>query len=94
MGELAGAYNEAGIERGAGGGAVVGTVKGDMGAAERRVEAMSTGVELTPEEAGYVLGLLKEHVEYYRLLAGNLKCSEANRARWEFLEGLWVKLVG
>jgi hypothetical protein len=51
------------------------------------------GIELTPEEAGYVLGLLKEHLEYYRALAGNGKCSEANRAKHRMLEGLWVKLA-
>jgi hypothetical protein len=55
---------------------------------------MSLGVELTPEEAGYVLGLLKEHLEYYRLLAGSLKCTEANLAKHRMLEGLWMKLVG
>jgi hypothetical protein len=55
---------------------------------------MSLGVELTPEEAGYVLGLLKEHLEYYRLLAGNWKCSEVNRAKHRMLEVLWMKLVG
>jgi hypothetical protein len=72
----------------------VGTDKGFMGAAGAREVAMSLGVELTPEEAGYVLGLLKEHLEYYRLLAGKLNCSEANRARHRMLEVLWVKLVG
>jgi hypothetical protein len=72
---------------------VVGSVKGIKGAAEREV-GMSLGVELTPEEAGYVLGLLKEHLEYYRLLAGSLKCTEANLAKHRMLEGLWMKLVG
>jgi hypothetical protein len=51
-------------------------------------------IELSAEEAGYVLGLLKEHLEYYRALAGNLKCTEANRSKHRMLEGLWVKLVG
>jgi hypothetical protein len=50
-------------------------------------------IELSAEETGYVLGLLKEHLEYYRLLAGNGKCSPKNLARREFLEGLWVKLA-
>jgi hypothetical protein len=72
----------------------VGSVKGFKGAAEWREVAMSIGVELTPEEAGYVLGLLKEHLEYYRLLAGNGKCSEVNRAKHRMLEVLWMKLVG
>jgi hypothetical protein len=71
----------------------LGPAKGYLGAADWEV-AMSLGVELTPEEAGYVLGLLKEHLEYYRLLAGNGQCTEANRERHKFLEGLWVKLVG
>jgi hypothetical protein len=51
-------------------------------------------IELSAEEAGYVLGLLKEHLEYYRALAGNLKCTDANRAKHRMLEGLWVKLAG
>jgi hypothetical protein len=51
------------------------------------------GVELTSEEARYVVGILKEHLEYYRLLAGNGNCSEINRGRHRMLEGLWVKLV-
>jgi hypothetical protein len=50
-------------------------------------------IELSPDEAGYVLGLLKEHLEYYRLLAGNGNCTAKNRAMKEFLEGLWAKLT-
>ena len=50
-------------------------------------------VELSPDEAGYVLGLLKEHLEYYRLLSGNGRCTAANDARREFLENLWLKLA-
>jgi hypothetical protein len=50
-------------------------------------------VELSPEEVGYVLGRLKEPLEYYRLLAGNAKFSAKNRAQLKFLEGLLVKLV-
>jgi hypothetical protein len=71
----------------------VGADKGYMGAAEREV-GMSLGVELTPEEAGYVFWLLKEHLEYYRLLVGNGQCTEANRAKHRMLEVLWMKLVG
>jgi hypothetical protein len=93
VGELADTCNGAGVEPGAGGAAALGSDKGFMGAAEREV-AMSIGVKLTPEEAGYVLGLLKEHLEYYRLLAGNGKCTEANLVRHKFLEVLWMKLVG
>jgi hypothetical protein len=50
-------------------------------------------VELSPEEVGYVLGRLKEPLEYYRLLAGNAQFSAKNRAELEFLESLWIKLV-
>jgi hypothetical protein len=50
-------------------------------------------IELSAEETGYVLGLLKEHLEYYRLLAGNEFCSAVHRAKREFLEGLWMKLA-
>lgn len=48
---------------------------------------------LDPAERGYVLGLLKEHLEYYRTLAGNGKASEATRGKLAFLEKLWLKLV-
>jgi hypothetical protein len=50
-------------------------------------------VELSPDETDYVLGLLKEHLEYYRLLAGNGNCTDKNRAMMEFLETLWFKLA-
>ncbi len=50
-------------------------------------------VQLSPEEAGYVLGLLKDHLEYYRVLAGNGKCSAKNRELHKLLEGLWLKLA-
>jgi hypothetical protein len=49
-------------------------------------------VELSVEEAGYVLGILKEHLEYYRLLRGNERCTGQTRAKHELLEGLWEKL--
>jgi hypothetical protein len=53
----------------------------------------SVKVELSEEEVGYVLGLLQGHLEYYRLLRGELKCSEGNLAKHELVEGLWVKLA-
>jgi hypothetical protein len=53
----------------------------------------SVKVELSAEEARYVLGLLKGHLEYYRLLRGELKCSPGNLAKHELVEGLWVKLA-
>lgn len=49
-------------------------------------------INLEPEEIGYLLGLLKEHVEYHRLLAGNGKCSQKNKDRHRFLETLRAKL--
>ena len=50
-------------------------------------------IKLQPEEIGYLLGLLKEHVEYHRLLAGNGKCSSKHREQHRFLETLWAKLA-
>jgi hypothetical protein len=49
-------------------------------------------LELSVAEVGYVVRLLKEHVEYYRVLAGNGNCSAQNRVRWELVENLWRKL--
>jgi hypothetical protein len=54
---------------------------------------MSDKPELNPEERAYLLRLLKEHLEYFRLLAANPKCSDANRAKYRMLETLWQKLV-
>lgn len=53
---------------------------------------MSIDVKLSPEETGYLLRLLKEHVEYFRALAGNVKCSHANREKHHLVEILWRKL--
>jgi hypothetical protein len=49
-------------------------------------------VQLSPDETGYLLGLLKEHLEYYRLLSGNGKCTAISRARLAMLEALEIKL--
>jgi hypothetical protein len=48
---------------------------------------------LSPEEAGYVLGLLKEHLDYYRALVGSARCSQKNRELYELVLGLWEKLA-
>jgi hypothetical protein len=50
-------------------------------------------ITLDPEETGYLLGLLKEHLEYHRLLAGSSKCSQKSRDRHRFLETLSSKLL-
>jgi hypothetical protein len=50
-------------------------------------------VELSPAEIGYVLGLLKDHLDYYRVLSANGNCTEKNRAMKDFLENLWMKLA-
>jgi len=49
-------------------------------------------IDLESEEIGYLLGLLKAHLEYHRLLAGNGKCSDKSRERHQFLETLTTKL--
>jgi hypothetical protein len=54
----------------------------------RRVKS----VELSPDETGYLLGLMKAHLEYYRLLAGNAKSTPATRARLAMLQALEIKL--
>jgi hypothetical protein len=48
--------------------------------------------KLSPEEANYIRTLLKEHLDYYRLLAGNPKCSQKHRALHELCEKLMLKL--
>ena len=48
---------------------------------------------LSPDEAGYVMGLIREHLEYYRMLADNPKCTQQNRKRYELVLGLWEKLA-
>jgi hypothetical protein len=53
---------------------------------------ISDNLVLSPEESGYLRGLLHEHLNYYRLLAGNPKCSPSNRAKLAMLEALWLKL--
>jgi len=49
-------------------------------------------LKLEPEEIAYLLGMLKEHLEYYRLLTGNGKCTPAHKDRHRFLETLGAKL--
>ena len=47
---------------------------------------------LSPQEKQFLTGLLKEHLDYYRTLAGNSNCSAANREKLVFLERLVAKL--
>lgn len=46
-----------------------------------------SAIELTAEEKSYIVKLLKEHVDYYRLLS-----SASNRAKYKMLERLMGKL--
>jgi len=50
-------------------------------------------VKLEPEEIGYLQGLIKDHLEFYRLLAGNGKCTQKHKDRHRFLETLNTKLM-
>jgi hypothetical protein len=59
----------------------------------RTVKVYDQEIKLSPDEARYVRRLLKEHLEYYRLLTSNLRCTPANKATGEFLEALWIKLA-
>lgn len=47
------------------------------------------GAQLSAEEVAYILGILKEHLNYYRLLD-----SDKHRKKRALLEGLWAKLQG
>jgi hypothetical protein len=50
--------------------------------------------ELTSEEARFLLRLIEEHREYWRVLAGSSKASGQSRARHELIEVLARKLGG
>jgi hypothetical protein len=50
-------------------------------------------VELSAEEVVFFQRLLKEHVEYYRVLARNENFTPGNRAKKDFVENLLRKLV-
>jgi len=49
-------------------------------------------VDLTPEEATFILSLLKEHLIYYRMLAGNPRCSDRTLLKKALVEKLVHKL--
>jgi len=49
-------------------------------------------IELSPEERTYLRKLLKEHLDYFRTLAGSAKCTAPSRAKAQMLEALWAKL--
>jgi len=46
------------------------------------------------EEAGFLLRLIGEHREYYRVLAGSSSSSGQSKKRHEMIEGLARKLEG
>lgn len=59
-----------------------------------RIEPMmDKPVTLSPEEIGYLMGLLQEPLNYYRTLAGSSHCTDSNREWHAFLQGLWTKLA-
>jgi hypothetical protein len=47
---------------------------------------------LTKEQIDFLLCLLKEHREYYRLLCGSSQLSTGNLGRHKFIESLWNRL--
>jgi hypothetical protein len=48
---------------------------------------------LHPLEAAYLLALLKPHLDYHRLLAGNTHFTDASRNKLLALEALAAKLA-
>lgn len=52
----------------------------------------SSQVSLSSEEKSYLLGLLKEHLDYYQLLATRGKCSAKHQASAALVQTLWIKL--
>jgi hypothetical protein len=90
MGELADTVNDPEFGPRAEGTAPVGADKVGMGTAGRQMELSD---KLSAQEREYLSRHLKGHVEYYRLLAGNSKCTAASRAMREMLEGLWMKVT-
>jgi hypothetical protein len=49
-------------------------------------------IELAKDEISYLLILLNESRNYYRILAGNANCGERNRQMFGLVERLWQKL--
>lgn len=49
-------------------------------------------IELSEEEAGFLRGLLKGHLEYYQTLAANSQSRGMKAEKLGFIEGLWEKL--
>ena len=49
-------------------------------------------VNLTHEERSYLAGIIKEHLEYYRLLCGHPRASQKNKDWYTFCKALSAKL--
>lgn len=54
--------------------------------------SISRPVSMSLEEIRYIEDLLREPLNYYRMMAGSSKCSEFNRNRHQLLDGLSQKL--
>jgi hypothetical protein len=50
-------------------------------------------IELSQKEPSYILGLLKQHVDYYREISGTNLCAPKTRAMYEFVEAHVLKLA-
>ena len=50
-------------------------------------------ITLSPEETGYLLGLIKEHLEYYKMLSGHAKGSERHKRLYKMLNDLSIRLT-
>ena len=48
---------------------------------------------LTPEERSYLLKIVTEHLQYYRILAGSTKVTEQTLGKLALLEALRTKLL-
>jgi len=51
-------------------------------------------VDLNPNERDFLRRLIKDHLDYYRLLASSPRCSSDKRAKLALLEALEGKLAG
>lgn len=57
-----------------------------------RVDGGKRIIEVEEKEVVFLRQLLREHLEYYRILAGSEKASEVTRGKYVFLRGLMGKL--
>jgi hypothetical protein len=55
--------------------------------------ALAETTTLNKEQIAFLLCLLKEHREYYRLLSGSSQFTAGSLGRRTFIEELWDRLV-